>query len=440
MVDLQEQIRLKERDLSSDSVAKRREAAYFMGESANESAIGHLLRLYEEDPDASVRSAAAYALGMFKAVGEAYSSSDPKDGDRAEALVRRVQEEGKLGRRASGGGLKTLVAILGVVFVLLVLANLFLPIGRPINVGPLTLPLISVNAGPTTVPETVDNRPPQNPVERAAVVARVQPVYTSVLADVQTIRGQYQGKLGGAAFNCAAFFNNAAPISLTAAETTTYPEIARIVNAITQAQGAIQQASIGYENECFNNVPLGIADVGPNLAPLQVAVTELEASAVGFAAATAVPTNAPTATAGPTNTPEPPTVTPTPAGANPAEHINALYAIIDEVTALRGANGLLTTYWNDVNSAGSTTGCQVPRPAVPSDYILPAADRQNVPTLADAVVQVNTGLQLVRQNEQLFQTACASGQLAQNAPTGLIISQTAKNAFDNANAILNTLR
>ena len=58
--------------LEHGNAAERRAAAYWLGEAAAGDAVDELIKTYHDDDNKSVRAAAAYALGMFRAVDTRY--------------------------------------------------------------------------------------------------------------------------------------------------------------------------------------------------------------------------------------------------------------------------------------------------------------------------------------------------------------------------------
>src|SRR3990172_6263295 len=93
---LEQQIEKMIEQLGSKSAAKRREAAYFLGEAAAADGVAPLVEIYERDKDPGVHAAAAYSLGMYKAVERAIKQGDE---DRVVELLERIEKEGKLGSR-----------------------------------------------------------------------------------------------------------------------------------------------------------------------------------------------------------------------------------------------------------------------------------------------------------------------------------------------------
>jgi hypothetical protein len=83
--------------LSSDDARVRRKAAAWLGEAGEPSAITRLRQVYKEDSDRSVREAAEYSLGMFRALERAL------DSDASEAVMDQLQDiavNNQFGRRS----------------------------------------------------------------------------------------------------------------------------------------------------------------------------------------------------------------------------------------------------------------------------------------------------------------------------------------------------
>jgi hypothetical protein len=117
-----------------------------------------------------------------------------------------------------------------------------------------------------------------------------------------------------------------------------------------------------------------------------------------------------------------------------------LYAIIDNVTAPRGAATLLVQYLRDAETSGSTGGCTEPRPNIPDNYVvLPEADLDVYPELAQAVQLINVGLDAVRSGWITFRGLCSTGGLAQRAVAEGGLARTALNSFLAARARLDEL-
>ena len=71
------QVRERIRQLDSPNANIRRKAAAWLGEAGDPSAIKRLTQVYENDPNAKVRAAAAYSLGMFRVLQREMEGDDP---------------------------------------------------------------------------------------------------------------------------------------------------------------------------------------------------------------------------------------------------------------------------------------------------------------------------------------------------------------------------
>lgn len=330
----EEKIEAMIEQLGSKRASKRREAAYFLGEVAAADAVPALVDVYEKDKDARVRAAAAYSLGMYKAVDRAL-----KAGEEAQvvALLTRIEEDGKMGGRAPIG--RTIKIMLALAISLIVLIALF--VARD-NVKGLLFG--------STKPH-------------AQVIAEVQHSFNFIKDDTRTLQSILLDVIANRPLNCTAYFNNPTPYALDPVDANTFPDAADMVTELNSAQTSLASAKTLYDAACNNGATFGAAEAQQTfqlllpalqiLDPLEVKLTQAEAiqptaipSAVPTAAPTipaAQPTAAPTvqaaATAGAQLQPTiPPEIL---AQGKPKSHLPALYNIIDDVTAPRGASTLL---------------------------------------------------------------------------------------------------
>jgi hypothetical protein len=437
MADFHETTRQKLADLSSPNAAKRRDAAYWLGEAGVDESITRLRTMYDdpqEDPE--VREAARYALGMFKAVKEALERGDEA---KVVLLLRGIVDEGKFGRRRTtpASRLIMIVGVLFVVFLLLAGANFLVATGG----GSFSLP-IALNPEDAGTPSTApNNAAPASNRDRATLLAAVRLTFDQVRADSTTLQMQFQAVLGGGALDCTAFFNNAAALVLSQNETAAHADLAALVGSINSARDSLQTGYRRYEQACFEEMPLAASEVGGVLAPVQAALNTLGDNEAALIQAETSGGAAEAATAAPALetvvTEAVATVVPT---TDPQPYLQSLYPIVDAMSDPRGANGLLLQYWTDAFNAGVTTGCDTPPPDIPADYVLPQEAIGVPEAFTQAVVQVNIGLGLIRQGWDLFEQACSGGTLSQDATLGRQIAENATNAFSNANQLLASLQ
>lgn len=419
--------------LDSDDPAERRAAAYWLGEAAAADAVPRLVDLYENDEKASVRRAAGYSLGMFRAVEDAIKHGKEK---RVIRLLEQVEQKGKMGRRANKGGWIRLILGLLIALTALALAFQFLPVDvvRTVQVSLARAGLFKID--PAT--------------ERDPLLSSLRQHYASVRDDVVTLQAEFQSVLGGGALDCSAYFNNAPPFQLLGADASAYPDIADIVSRLNNAHGSLTTAYARYDAACLQVQSLPVEEVGTTYAALVNAVQALPEIEAAISAAergepapqpeapTTPPTTAP-ATAVPVSaTAAPPTTDIS--IANPRSHLTALYSLIENMRSQRGGLTLLEQYWGDVQRTGRTTACGTAPPTIPDNYALPPADAQASPELAQAVQSINDALDLTRTGWTDFAFACNSGELNQQAQQEFLEALQAKAAFQAAEQLLNRVR
>ncbi len=404
--------------LTSTDPAERREAAYYLGEAAAGDALETLIDVYENDEDRSVRKAAAYALGMFKAVERELGKGD-KNKARVIAMLDKVENHGKLGKRANKGGLFSSVILLFVLLALLVGLNAFIPSYIENNAVALRL-----------VTPTPDRREPMTFLI-SRQIARLR-------ADVQTLQRQYEAVRGGGSADCTAFFNNPPP--LVPDEFVTSVELGQTAANLNSVLLDLQTTRTKYDQACAGQLnSLSAADVEPYLPTLAGAIDRLGLLESAFNATyqAFIPTDTPV----PTSTPDP-NITPsaTAAVANPRGHLTALYELADSMLRPNGGARLLEAYWEDLATSGQTDGCRSSPPNMPPNYQLPPVDREASQPLGQAVDLINSGLDTVRLGWTNFTFACNSGNLRASAGQGLRQVQTAIAALQAALPYLDAVR
>jgi hypothetical protein len=411
--------------LASKNPAKRREAAYWLGEVAAENAVPELVEVYQKDKDARVRAAAAYSLGMYKAVEEAL-----KRGEEAEVveLLKKIEQDGKLGARArSGGTIRTLIALTISLIALLVI---FL----------LRDDIKGMFFGSTRT--------------RAEVVSEVRQQFTPVRDDTRTLQAELLSALSNQPMGCIAFFNNPAPYRLNAVDARTYRDVGDMAAQLSAAQASLASAKASYDAACNNGAQFGAGEAQQTfqmLLPALQSLDPLEAQLTAAAQATPIPptailpTTMPTAapTAAPTlNAELSPTIDPAVlALANPKANLPALFDIVNDVAGPAGASTVLINNWEQVQSTSSAPGCSTTPPAIPTLTLdIPDVDLQASPDLRNAVQSIRTGLDALGIGWANFRTACNNRTLREQAATELVRARTAAAAFTAAMTSLNAVQ
>ncbi len=413
--------------LASKNPAKRREAAYWLGEVAAENAVPELVEVYQKDKDARVRAAAAYSLGMYKAIEQALNNGNETE---VVELLKQIEEDGKIGKRAHlGPTVKMLIALL---ITLLALLVIFL----------FSDDIKGLIYGSTH--------------SKAEVVSQVQQNFTLVRNDTRNLQTELLNVISNQPLGCIAFFNNPAPYELDAIDARSYADVATMVDQLNAAQASLAEAKARYDAACNDGATFGAAEAQQTFQMLIPALQVLDPLEVQLTAA-AQPTAAPPTAVPPT--PLPPTATSVPTAtlqaelsatidpaiialANPKSHLPALFQIIDDVTNPQGASTKLVSYWEDVQNSGSRQGCSIVEPPeIPSiTETIPDVDFQASPDLRNAVQSINTGLDAVRIGWANFRTACNNNSLRDQADVELQRARVAAQAFSASSVSLNAVQ
>ena len=432
---LEQQIDEMISQLASKSASKRREAAYFLGEAAAEDAVAPLVNLYKKDKNASVRAAAAYSLGMYKAVERAL-----KAGDEAivVALLTRIEEKGKLGSRANTG--RTVKIELALLISLILILALF------------------------AFRNDIKGMFFGSSKSKAQVVAEASAAFEPIKNDTRTLQTELLDVISSRPLGCIAFFNNPAPYQIDPVDARTYRDVAAIAERVSAAQASLNAAKARYDAACNQGAEFGPAQAQETFQLLLPALQSLDSVELALTQAAAAGEAALQQSTASVPTTVPPTAVPatveTPgvlqsnvvlqtavpaevlAAGDPKAHLPALYNIIDDVTSSQGAGALLLQYWQDVENSGSTGGCTIPTPPTVPDMniTIPEADFTASPDLRTAVDQINNGLATLRVGWGVFREACNTNTLADRLATEIISARGAMNSFTAAQLKLDVVR
>jgi hypothetical protein len=435
---------------------KRREAAFWLGESGAPKAITALRTIYLGERDKRVKEAATYALGQFKAldrairrdksetVGEALQR---KENARIVRLLEDITLRGRRGRRllVPASALVRLQMVLVVTFVVLAVVNAFVLLTGGERDGLGALPLS---------PTRVAGLAPEAEMALDTLATLRRNVH-EINRTGTILQAQYSAVIDGGELGCELIFIAVPPYTVPGQVEARYPNISILANRVNVAAAGLQTGLDIREQSCQEGrAPLqeeterATSELGQALAALpdlEAAVSSAEGS-INIVAPTEVveteeaeeedlitPTDVPEPTPEPTATVAPETVN---------IHVRAMVNIISNVNARQGANTTLAQYWDDIRQAGRTEGCRQPQPQIPDNYPpIPADVLAAVPELGNAADQINIALDLLRnQGWPLFTSACANNTLAENLATGLLITETTGSAFNVANQILVNIR
>lgn len=420
------EVKAKLKQLASKDANARRKAAEWLGEAGDPMAITALAQAYKNDSDPRVRAAAGYSLGMFRSLEAALNS------DKADQMMKVLADvalKGKFGRRVPWP-----VKRMAKLMLALVLSALFIAAASFVLPGILrgTATTASQPEAPTAESQPV--LPTTDPqagalldLDRPALTLKLQGALESLTASATQLQAQYQSVLGGGTADCSLVFPAQEPLALSPANTSNFPDLAGAANSLNQIQVDFAAAKSLYDRTCAGEaIPPGDygAPMGQVVAVLQ-SLSAVQTTLIGETAPTTVPAEA--------------LSTPTPE-VDLRTHVLALQTIIDDMTALRGANSILNQFWTESTSGTGTTGCTSERPVLPADYVLPEDVAAASPDLALVAGLVNTGLGAVRQSWALFDAGCAAGSPGVNAQQGLTLTQAASTAFSSATTELNKVR
>ena len=391
--------------LRSDSPEERREAAIYLGEAAVSEAVNDLIDLYETDDDKKVRKAAGYALGQFKAIDHELSKGQHK---KVEALLKRVEVEDKLGKRAPVGAAVQVSAILLVLLILLLAANLFAPqLRERLNE---TRQIVESVSEPGR--------------DRATLIADTEAYFIHLRTDAETIATEYQRVMGGDSVSCLVEFSGTKSYMINPADAGSNPDIRNIVSRLNAVRETLQTSLQSYDQICAGERELDVGGVGELMRPIvdmRASLSEIEpliAAAGGNVAPTATPL-------------------PEPVGSELVRaHLPPLSAIVEQMMGINGAAVQLVAYWGEAANINTTAGCNAQRPEIPENHDLPPEDAALSPNLVQAVALINRGLDAARNGWNQLEASCQNDTLGQQARAGLINASAASDSFDLARQTL----
>lgn len=414
--------------------AKTRLAAVrWLGEAGEPTAIPTLVALYKKDDTRGMKEAAAYALGQFRALETAME--DPELAEYAQELISDIIFEGRMGKKArpSAG---TLRVITGILFVsLLVWGGLLFVLSD-------RTPSPTVATQPTEIPEVIT---PDIDIE--ADLARL---YQELETDAETLRVQFLNITRDQSPDCTVTFNAPQPYEMPVGLALD-SDLGTLVTELEAIRAEVDPLRNAYINACeaLRVIPAPQALIySDNIAEAQRQLSDLSAR-IAFDSLSVVEDDTeqqPTPEPDETTIIQVPEETPEPAvdevdTVNYDSHIASLQFNIETMNNFRGHNTLLLQYWQDVRASGSTGGClNLPPPTLPLDYELPEELVDGAPEeLLNAIEAYNLGMTLSRSSWQAFANACRDNMLSDVVTIQNITTQTAQDAFDDAQAQLTDL-
>jgi hypothetical protein len=209
--------------LSAPDARTRRRAAAWLGEAGDPSAITRLRQIYERDPDRKVRAAAAYSLGMFRALEQGMNG---EDSEAVYDLLEDIALHGKMGRRLpvpTGVMRRVVFGLLVSLTLLLVFSLLIWP-----QFGPQIDNLLNPGAAAASALPALESR------------------LRAIRQDARFLQAQYADP---STLDCTTEFVN--PVSVTANQ----PRLMPIVNDLNAQIVALAVVKAPYNQACLTEPP-----------------------------------------------------------------------------------------------------------------------------------------------------------------------------------------
>jgi hypothetical protein len=431
----------------------RRNAALWLGESGAPKAISALRKIYRGDKDERVKSAAEYALGQFKALDEAIKRGKTEavatalqrdENAHIVKLLENITVYRKFGKRKR-------ISTSFLVRLMMLLTFSLILLGALVALSFVTEEEGETPAEIAEAPTRVLGLSPENEVALDAL-SDMRIHLSQIQNDVVILQTQFDSISTGGGLACDAALIGPEAYVLPQELSTSHPNLAILANRAAGTWSKLAQALSIFDRVCAETRQPTPEETAQATSALDGVVSEISGIVIAIQSTEdsiniapeslnnienitpetvdqTTPEASPESTIAPTATIDPAVAT---------AHIQAMIVIISDVRARNGAYTGLNQFWTDASTAGQTGGCNQPVPEVPDDYPpLPQDIVSAFPQMEEARIQLNTGLQLLRdQGWPLFTNACASGQLSAQSGIGLTIAQTANTAFTQANTLL----
>jgi hypothetical protein len=409
---------------------KRREAIRWLGEAGDPDALPALLKVYQKDKTPGMKEEAAYALGQFKALGEALD--DPETQDEALNILDQIVLHHKFGKRANA--LPLILAEVGLV----ILAVVFFGVGL-FFAGAIAAPRHETQTAVQAITETA--RPTATPDTEEIMVAQLQNYYQELVSDAQTYQFELAKAGRGDSINCSPDAFHYPPVYNLSPMWAGNESYKRVADLLNEAHGLLDTVHQSYSAACTNNRPIPQEEAISLGRSVLDAQDKLDEALAALNSAGVEMTEPPQVSSTPRPT-EPATATATADLSFVEDELLALDIIISDMTTTLGPGPTLKTYWEQVTRTNSVyrSGCNLEPPVIPADHILANNNRGLFAELDSAADNVNTGLQLLRESSDSFYAMCTSGIVPADAASRLDQTNLAISAFNTARTDLNALR
>lgn len=409
---------------------KRREAIRWLGEAGDPDALPALLKVYNKDKTPGMKDEAAYALGQFKALGEALD--DPETEDEALNMLEQIVLHGKFGKRANPLPLILGEVALGILAALLFGMGLFFAgtVAAPRQATQTAIQAITETARPTATPDTEE-----------IMVAQLQNYYAELVEDAQTYQFELAKASRGDSIDCSNGLFNYPPVYALSSMWSGNASYSSVVDLLNEAHGLLDVVNQAYSAACTNNRPIPQEEAISLGRSVLDAQRKLDEALVALNSAGVEVTEPPQMTNTPRPT-EPATATATADLSFVTDELIALDRIIADMTTVTGPALTLRNYWTQVTSTNSVyrSGCNQAPPLIPDNHVLANNNQGLFVQLDSATNNVNTGLQQLRESSNAFYAMCNSGTVPEDAGARLDQTNAAINAFNAARGELDLLR
>ncbi len=265
--------------LAAKDAKTRRQAAQWLGEAGDPTAITMLAQVYKNDPDSGVREKAGYALGMFRKLEQELSGPNS---EKVMDLLQEVALNGKMGGQSfiTRRGLVKLELGLLISAVLVAVLSFVLPSVLPAQSSSQN------NTAATLAPSPADK-------DRTTLLTEIRQTWVTLAGDANTLQQQFQAAQGGTALDCTIFLNAPPAYDLSFANRSAYADIAEVVDILNSAQSTLSASESAFQQACDTGGTLAPDAAGQEITKLQNMMNTIPEIGQKLAAAEAVPTSSP---------------------------------------------------------------------------------------------------------------------------------------------------
>jgi hypothetical protein len=251
-------VKQKIKQLAAKDAKSRRQAAAWLGEAGDPTAITALAQAYKNDPDPGVRETARYALGMFRKLEQ---ELDGPDSGKAVKLLQDVALKGKMGGRppiATRNVVKLEVGLL-ISAILVAVLSFVLP------------SILQTTATNTTIPNVLEltSAPAVGDKDRTTLLTDIRQSWSAIAGDAGTIQQQLSAAQSGKTMDCTVFLNNPAPYTLSDNNRSAFSDIGEVVDLLNTAQSQLSASETAFQQACDKGGAFSADEANQQLTSLQ---------------------------------------------------------------------------------------------------------------------------------------------------------------------------